>query len=221
MRRLFIAITGLILLSALLAGCTIGNETANKIYNHLEKAVGIEQGFLEYQKQLIDKEQKEQDLYKAIVNLKMDKFDEIVSKSKQASDLASERKRLIQNEKHVMDQAYEEFAKVKPLAKQLKKDTLQNKAEQVIEIMDKRHSVYNNLFDDYVKSIDLDQKLYQMLQNKESKQEDLAAQVNKINDIYKDIEKEKQKFNHYTENYNNAKKDFYKSAGLTIKGSNN
>lgn len=214
MRRWLGTTSMIVLMAVFLVGCAKGNETANQMHDHLEKAVGIEQGFIKYQKQLIQKEKKEQDLYNKIAKLPMDQFDVIKTKSKQASQLAGDRKQLIQKEKKIMDLAYKEFVKVKPLASKLRNVDQKEKAKQMIQEMDQRHNVFSNLYNDYIKSIDLDQKLYEMLENKNVKEEQLSAQVKKINDLYSQIDKEKQRFNHLTESYNKAKKEFYKSAGI-------
>lgn len=203
-----------------MGGCSFGKDTANKMYNHLEKAVNIEQGFIQYQKQLINKEQKEQSLYKKIVHLQTGKLKEVITISKQASQLAADRKQLIMKEKKVIDKAFDEFSKVKPLVGQLKNAASQKKANQMIQAMDQRHKVYRNLYDDYINSIDLDQKLYHMLESKDIKQVNLSTQVSKINGVYKEIEKEKDRFNQLTDQYNNAKKAFYKSAGIKIGNTN-
>ncbi|HEU5138507.1 MAG TPA: YkyA family protein [Bacillales bacterium] len=202
--------------SFVLAGCTFGSKPGEEMYDHLEKAAGIEQGFVDYQKKLIQKEKKEQELYGKIIKLSMKEYDQIVSLSKQAADLADQRKQLIQKEKEVLDKAYEEFVKVKPLAKKIKDEKLAQKANALIETMNKRHETYGKLYESYISSIELDQELYQMLQKKDLKPGDLQKQIDKINNKYEEVNQAKEKFNQYTEQYNEAKKAFYKAADLDV-----
>ncbi|HEX7065794.1 MAG TPA: YkyA family protein [Bacillales bacterium] len=207
----------LTIFSVVLAGCTFGSKPGEEMYDHLEKAAGIEQGFVDYQKKLIEKEKKEQELYGKIIKLNMKQYDQIVSLSKQATDLASQRKQLIQQEKEVLDKAYKEFVEVKPLAEKIEDEKLAKKANILIEAMTKRHEIYGKLYQGYISSIQLDQQLYQMLQKKDLKPGELQKQIDKINKKYEEVNQAKEKFNQYTEQYNEAKKVFYKAAGLDVK----
>lgn len=204
----------LILSQAMLSGCSSGNKPGQKIHDRLEKAVAIEQGFVKCQKQLLDKEKKEQHLYGEIIKLNTDKFGQIVTLSKKASGLAGERKQLMKGEKKVFDKAYKKFAEVKPLVQNLDNPALKKKADVLIKAMDKRNNAYNRLYKAYVGAISFDQKLYQMLEKKNVKQTDLQKQINKINKEYKVINNEKRQFNKFTEHYNHEKKAFYQATGI-------
>ncbi|HET7578513.1 MAG TPA: YkyA family protein [Bacillales bacterium] len=205
------------LFSVLLTGCMFGQKPAKKMYKHLEKAVQIEQGFTKYQKQLIKKENKEQQLYGKIIKLNINKFDKIKSLSKQASKLAGDREQLMQKEKKVMFKAYDEFSKVKPIAEKIDDPNLRKQANTLITAMNKRYKTFSSLYKDYITSVNLDQQLYQLLQKKDLEPGALKKQIDKINEKYKAINNEKQKFNQYTEKYNEAKKTFYNKAELKVK----
>ncbi|MGQ7056936.1 YkyA family protein, partial [Bacillus cereus group sp. BceL245] len=59
--------------------------------------------------------------------------------------------------------------------------------------------------------------LYTMLQDKGTKLKDISEKVKVVNQSYKDIESEKDKFNEFTKSYNTEKVAFYKQANIKIK----
>ncbi|PHD61085.1 YkyA family protein, partial [Bacillus wiedmannii] len=60
-------------------------------------------------------------------------------------------------------------------------------------------------------------RLYTMLQDKGTKLKDISEKVKVVNQSYKDIESEKDKFNEFTKSYNTEKIAFYKQANIKIK----
>lgn len=208
-------ITGMIVAFAL-AGCSIGDKPSEEIYSHLEEAAILEQKFEKQQQPLVEAEKKEQQLYNEIISLSMKEYDKIVSLSKDAIELAEKRQERIKKEKESVDKAYQEFTEIKPIIEDMDKSDLKKKAQQLSDLIDNRYKTYGELYDSYQKGIAMDIELYKMLQNKELKPERLQQQIDKVNKGYKIINEKKEAFNKYTEQYNAAKKEFYKAAGLEI-----
>src|SRR5699024_3989685 len=150
------------------------------------------------------------------IKLNMKKFDEIVSLSKQAAELAAERKKLMDKEKQTIDKAYETFTEAESLIEDIDDADLKKKANRIVELNDQRYQQFSKLYDGYVSSIELDKKLYEMLQNEDLNPDKLQKQVNEINEKYKEINEMKKKFNEHTEKYNDAKKEFYQAADLNV-----
>ena len=73
------------------------------------------------------------------------------------------------------------------------------------------------MYDSYNKSLKQEKELYTMLQDKGTKLKDISEKVKVVNQAYKDIETEKDKFNEYTKSYNTEKVAFYKQANIKIK----
>ncbi len=214
-RRLLLGFLALAVFS--LSACS-GKSAQEEIYDHLEKAVSLEDGFREQQDPLVDLENKENKLYNQIVDLSMDKFDKIKDLSKQASEIVDKRKEKLELEKESIDAAKEEFDKIKPLISEIDEDKKEAKenAKDLYKTMQDRYDAYQNLYSSYKDSLKLDSALYDMLQNKDLKEEDLQKQIEKINNNYDKVTQANKKFNQYTEEYNQLKKDFYKSAGMKV-----
>ncbi len=73
------------------------------------------------------------------------------------------------------------------------------------------------MYDSYNKSLKQEKELYTMLQDKGTKLKDISEKVKVVNQSYKDIETEKDKFNEFTKSYNTEKIAFYKQANIKIK----
>ncbi|MCA0987902.1 YkyA family protein [Guptibacillus algicola] len=200
----------------ILVGCQFGESTEEKMYNHLEEAVALEDQFREQQAPLAKAEKKEQELYDEIVALSMDEFDKIKSLSTEAEALTKKRLEYLNNEKESIDKAYEEFENTKDLRGDLEDENVQESAEALIDKMDKRYDAYQSLYKEYKAAIELDKKLYTMLQDKELTLEQLQEQIKKVNEQYTKVSKQKEEFNKYTTEFNEAKKAFYKAADLNV-----
>ena len=72
------------------------------------------------------------------------------------------------------------------------------------------------MYDSYNKSLKQEKELYTMLQDKGTKLKDISEKVKVVNQSYKDIESEKDKFNEFTKSYN-TENCFYKQANIKIK----
>lgn len=211
-----IAIILLISGIAILSACN-GASTSEEMYKHFEKAVSLESAFEKQQDDIVKLEKKEQELYSQILDLSMDKFDKIKKLAEDAIVVIEKREEKIGLEKESIDASKEEFEKVKDLIGNLEEKKAKEKANEMYDIMMKRYDTYYKLNDAYKQSLKLEKELYTMLQNEELKQETLAEQIKKINDSYKKVLEANEKFNTYTEKYNNIKKEFYDAAKIEVK----
>lgn len=199
-----------------LAGCQFGGSPSEKMYDHLEEAVALEDQFREQQKPLAKAEKKEQDIYNEIVALSMEEFDQIEKLSKEAEENTDQRLEYLKKEKASIDEAYEEFEEVKDLTGDLEADAAKKDAESLIEIMDKRYEAYGKLHKEYKAAVEQDKKLYSSLQDKELTLEQLQEQITVVNEKYSKVAEHKENFNQYTSEFNEAKKAFYDSAELNV-----
>lgn len=204
------------MITVMAAGCSFGDKPAEKIYTHLEEAAMLEQDFTEQQEKIVDAEKKEQQLYNEMIEMSMDDFEQIVSLSKQADQLANDRKQWMKEEKDILDEAYQTFTKAQDLVKEIENDELKQSGRQLLEAMENRHETYDKLFDAYMVSIERDRKLYNMFREKELKANDLQDQIDQVNASYKKVNETKDRFNEYTERYNETKKNFYETAELNV-----
>ncbi|MGB7999390.1 MAG: YkyA family protein [Anaerobacillus sp.] len=199
-----------------LAGCQIGGSTDEKMYDHLEEAVSLEKQFREQQEPLAKAEKKEQAIYEEIVALSMDDFDKIEKLSKQAEEYTDKRLEYLKKEKESIDEAYKEFEEVKDLSSDLENKDAKKDAKKLIDKMDNRYDAYQKLNKEYKAAVEQDKKLYSSLQDKELTLEQLQDQIKVVNDQYGKVAEQKDTFNKYTAEFNDAKKAFYKSADLNV-----
>ncbi|WP_079480445.1 YkyA family protein [Halobacillus salinus] len=200
----------------LLSACT-GPSAQEEIYDHLEKAVTLEDAFREQQQPLVELENKEQELYNQIIELSMNEFDQIKKLSQEAAGLVEDRREKLELEKESIEAAKEEFDKIEPLIGDLEEDTeVKKKAEAMYEKMQERYEAYQELYNSYDEALTLDTELYEMMQKEDLKEEDLQKQIDSINQTYTKVIEANEKFNQYTEEYNDLKKEFYQASDLDV-----
>jgi chromosome segregation ATPase len=209
--------TSLLLLAIfVLSGCVGGSTPEEKIYNVLEETVKKEEQFEEVQKPLKELEEKEQKLFKEIMNLGMKEIDKIVKLSDEALANVKERKQKIEKEQEAMDGAEEEFNKAEDYVKKLKDEKLKKEAQTLIEKMSSRYKTHEKLTSAYLEALTLDKELYEMLKKEDLKMENLDEKISSINKKYKEVISVNEKYNSQTEEFNKLKKHFYKNAKVEI-----
>lgn len=198
-----------------LSACS-GESTQEKIHNHLEEAVALEQDFEDIQSEITELEKQEQELYSQIIALGMDDFDKIKKLSDEAVGVIDERADKISKEKDSIEASQEEFNKIQDLIENLEDEDLKSKAQSMYEVMEGRYQAYNTLNSAYSESLNLERELYTMLQHEDLQQEDLTDQIDKINESYEQVLKANDQFNEATVEYNALKKEFYEQAGIDV-----
>ncbi|GIO26009.1 YkyA family protein [Ornithinibacillus bavariensis] len=211
-KSFFIICFGILLF---LVGC--GDSPETQIYNHLEEAVHLEDGFKKQQDEIAGLEKKEQDIYKEIIELGIDELDKIKQLSQEAITSIDKRSEKIKLERESLDQAKEEFEKTKDVIDKLKDTEVKKEATTLYDTMEKRYDAYQTLNKVYNESIDLEKELYEMLQIEDLQQEDLQAHIEKLNVKYQEVINANDSFNELTTKYNELKKDFYKIANINVK----
>ncbi|MBY7143778.1 YkyA family protein [Virgibacillus sp. NKC19-3] len=201
-------------LSIVLAACS-GESAEQQLHNHLEEAVSLEEEFEQQQEEIINLEKQEQELYKEIIELDADELDQIQENSQQAINTVDQRSDKIELEKESIDASQEEFNEVSGLIEDLEEET-KAKAEEMYQIMENRYSAYNDLYDAYTQSLELERELYSMLQEEDLEQEALSDHINTVNEGYQQVLEANEQFNEYTVEYNALKQEFYELAGLDV-----
>lgn len=198
----------------LLSGC--GENPAETIYEHLEKAVVLEEMFKEQQAPLVEAEQKEHEIYEQIISLGIDEFDEIVRLSQEALIYVNKRYEMIDKEKSSIEAGYNEFNKITSEHLEKLDEEVVEAFNKLKETMDNRYKAYQTLYQNYKNALDLDKQLYEMLQQEDLTMEALQAHIDKINASYEEVLAAKEEFNQYTEQYNELKEEFYKKTNLNV-----
>ncbi|MFU0791694.1 MAG: YkyA family protein [Virgibacillus proomii] len=210
-----LTIIAVIILSILTTACS-SKTPEEKIQNHLEEAVALEEGFEKQQSKITDLEKQEQKIYNEIINLGMDEMDQIKKRSEQALETVDKRKDAIEKEQESIKQAREEFSNIEELINNLEDKEVKVTAKKMNKIMTQRYDSYGKLNKAYNDALKLEKKLYEMLPKKDLEQKILTDQVNKINETYSKVIEFNKEFNQNTQEYNKVKQDFYKQAGIEV-----
>ncbi|MCS0791195.1 YkyA family protein [Cytobacillus firmus] len=203
--------------SFILAGCMNSPDPEEKIYDVLENVVAKEKDFEKQQEPLVKLEKREKELYDKIINLGMKDFEEIKKLSDEASSIVEQRVTHMEKEQESIQASKKEFETLSPNIEEIEDQKLKDKAKELYEIMMERYKIHDALYEDYSKATQLDKELYAMFKKEDLTLEQLEGQVSKINDMYEKILDSNKQFNEKTKEYNEAKLDFYKEAGLEIK----
>ncbi|MFD2639641.1 YkyA family protein [Piscibacillus salipiscarius] len=209
----------ILLIMFFLAACSEDYNPAEDMYTHLEKSVELESSFQSAQSELVKLEEKENELYNKMMEINMNELDEIKPIIKEALGLVEERRKLMEQEKESIDAAKEEFDQVQEYIEELDEEPKEI-AINMVDKMNERYEGFNELYNAYNSSLDLDAELYEMLKNEELKKKDLDAQVEKVNNSYNEVQKAQEKFNKLTQEFNDLKKQFYEASGLNVEYEN-
>ncbi|MFC4320349.1 YkyA family protein [Litchfieldia salsa] len=200
----------------IIAGCSNGPTPEEEIYAVLEDVVKLEESFKEQQNPLVELEQKEKELYDEIIALSMKDFDKIVTLSKEAQSLVEERKERIDTEYESIKESKLKFDTVLESIGKLENEDLEQDAMELVDLMTNRYNSYDELYESYNEAVQFDKELYVLFQDKELEIENLQEQIDTINKSYDKVIAANEKFNDYTESYNQAKIKFYENAGLEV-----
>ncbi|SFS59900.1 MULTISPECIES: YkyA family protein [Halolactibacillus] len=212
--RLKLVLAGL--LSAVMLTACSGESTQEEIYQHLEKSVELEVGFVEQQQPISELEQQEQEIYQDISDLGIDQYEEIKTLADEAITTIEERETLTGNERASIDNAKEEFDKVVPLVAELEEAELKTAAETMIEEMNQRYDAFVELNEAYKTSLTLDKELYELLKQEDLEEATFSEQVDEVNAQYQVVVEKNQLFNEETDAFNEAKRQFYEQSDLNI-----
>lgn len=212
----FTKILALLLASIVMLTACSGQSTTEEMYDHMEEAVSLEENFEEQQDTIAKLEQQEKEIYNQIINLGTSEFDKIKELSKKALDLIDQRAEKLKLEKESITAAKEEFTKIEPLIEDIEEKAIKEKGNQLYTTMSERYSAYKDINKAYTEALKLDKELYEMLQKKELKEEDLKKQIEEINQSYDKVLTANKTFNDKTKQYNQQKQKFYELAGLNV-----
>ncbi|KAF0820178.1 MULTISPECIES: YkyA family protein [unclassified Cytobacillus] len=205
-----------ILAAILLSGCINEQKPEEKVYDVLEKVVEKEKDFEKQQEPLVKLETREKQLYDKIINLGMKDFEEIKKLSDEASAIVVQRKEHMEKEQKSILASKKEFESLSPVIEEIESQKLKDRAKELQEIMMDRYKIHDTLYQDYSNALQLDKELYAMFKKEDLTLDQLENQISKINEMYEKILSSNKQFNEKTKEYNEAKLDFYKEAGLEI-----
>ncbi|SDH88466.1 YkyA family protein [Alteribacillus bidgolensis] len=196
----------------ILSAC--GNSPEERVYSHLEEAVALEETFEDQQEPLMELEEQEQNIYEEMLTLGTEDLEEIEMLADEAIGYAEERTELLEKEKESIEEAYEEYKLGEEEMNNV--EGAEEEAEAVQEAMDQRYNAYQSLYNSYEEAINDDIALYEAFTKEDLSIEELQSYIDEVNEAYQQVIDNRNMFNDYTDEYNEAKQAFYEAAGLDI-----
>ncbi|WP_380086975.1 YkyA family protein [Evansella tamaricis] len=214
MKKLYLVCTAF-MLSLFAAGCS--EEQVNHVelmYDHLEEAVQIEKAVEDKQGPLTEAENYELELYEQLRDISdLAELEEI---AQTAIESAEERRSIMEEEKAIIETAYDEFQLSIEYLDEIEDEEVKAQGQAMIEVMENRFETYQELFSQYLLTIDLDIELYSMYYHEDTTIEDLQDQHDLVNEAYQVINDLNQQFNDHTNEFNESKRSFYEMAELNV-----
>ncbi|PFX65167.1 YkyA family protein, partial [Bacillus toyonensis] len=184
----------------LLSGC-LGAKPEEKLYEAFESATTKEITLSVNTNKLATLEEQGLELYNQITLEGKENNQVVKEKIDQAVTNIHDRKKVLEKEKATLENAQNEVKSVDKYIKRLEDKKLQEQAEKVQDMYKKRAESFKKLHDDYGKSLQLEQELYNMLQTKDEKLKSIHEKVKMLNQSYEQILSNKDRFNTYTNEY--------------------
>lgn len=199
-----------------LAGCSSGSSTEEKVFDVLEETYALEQPYVEQQAKIATLEQEEKEIFDEITALSSDQMEEIQALAQQAIVGIENREELIAVERESMTDSQEEFEKIHSLIDELEEEQAKETAKQVVETMNNRFNEYDALHTAYVAVLQMEKELYALFENEDTEKAQVTDTIIELNEKYEEIMALNQTFNEYTATYNEQKKTFYDTAELNV-----
>lgn len=201
----------------ILSGC--GENAEEKVFNKLEETVEIEEGN-EATKKLNELEAKDKSLLNEIAALTEEDLEEINKKSDEAIKVNKQLKDTIEEEQSIYSDAEKQFKKSESSIDKIEEEPKKEIGLKMYKVMMERYDTYKELVKEYQSVIDERIKFYELMKDKDVKEDKVFEQVDKINKYNEKIMKLNDEFNKSTEEYNKLKKEFYEKMDLNIKYEN-
>lgn len=213
-RVLLFGLLGFILI---LTGCHRDEKQAIDIYQKMEKSASLETEFADDLKRLETNGKKAQAVYNKLIKLNINDTDAIKQKINDANTYTEKQQQLLKEARQSFQKAYKQSAMIRKNVKKIKDKEQKKQATKLITLMKDRKKLIGNFFDDYQEQLELQQKVYQQLENGKFSANELDKHINEINKQNEDMEKLIQQFNQSTKKYNEAENDYYQLAQLNQK----
>lgn len=196
-----------------IAGCSSHEKN---VYQILETTVVIEADFEQQQQPMNELEVQEKKIFDQIMEIGLKEHDEVKKLADEAINNLEQRKELLDKEKESLQKSEEEFKKAHEEIEQIRKEEVKEVAQELEQLMNDRFAAYYKMYDAYVKGLEEDKRIYEMLKNENVDMTELEKQIAASNEAYQLVQEYNILFNEITEKFNNKKIEFYEAAGFQI-----
>ncbi|MFX3624072.1 MAG: YkyA family protein [Ectobacillus sp.] len=199
----------------LLTGC-FGPKPEEELYVIFENAAKQEKGMFKSAAQLEKIETENKELYNKILQDGKEDNQTVQSIIDKAVQGVNDRKKIVDDERDMLKKAQQEMKESKEYIKDLQEAGMKAQAKKVVNLYKERYETFEEMHAAYKKALVSEKELYHMLQAKEEKLKTISDKVKEVNKLYENVGVKNEKFNQYTEQYNQEKVAFYKQADFKI-----
>ncbi|WP_312856098.1 YkyA family protein [Anoxybacteroides tepidamans] len=199
----------LMLIVILLQACSM-TAPEKEMMDAFEQIAKYERNMAKQQAALVRLEREQTTLYNEIMSVGMKQFAKVAQLSKKAQMIIGKRRNQIEAEHQNMKRAKEKLQIVKEHASHLRDQASKQRVFHLIRVMERRYAAYEEVYVHYDMALTLEKELYRLFENENVTLKQLQAQTDKINDVYREMIAANERFNDYTEQYNQEKKRLFK-----------
>ncbi|MFD3447955.1 YkyA family protein [Microbacteriaceae bacterium 4G12] len=201
--------------ASILTGC-FGPKPEEQIYTIFEHAATQEKTLYKDAASLEELEKQNQQLYAKIIQDGKENNEPAKEALSQATKGIQDREAVLNKERDALDKAQKELKDTDKYMKQLEDSKLKKQGEKVESLYKERYADFQHMYDAYKKALTAEKALYDMLGAKTEKVKTISDKVKEVNQLYAEVESNKEKFNTHTKDYNKEKVAFYKQANFKI-----
>lgn len=195
--------------SLLLSACTFGESTDTQLSNVLSEVYEKEEGYRDAQEELSELETHEQETFNSVMELTQKDKEKVTTLANELENSVSKRKTLLEQEIESMEDAQASLAAFEELLNDTKDEEVKSLLVELEEALNNRFDAHDLVTEEYIKLAELQQTLYGLLPNEETKQIELQEQVDLVNSQNEKVQSAIQAFNDSTQEVNRIKETIY------------
>ncbi len=190
----------------LLSACTFGEDsTGTQLTEVLSDVYDKEEGYRDAQEELSELEKQEQTTFNEVMELTQKDKEKVATLASELESSVSKRLTLLEQETKAMEDAQTSLAAFEDLLKDSKDEETKSLLEELKNALDNRYTIHESVTEEYLELAELQQTLYGLLSNEETKQIDLQEQVDLVNAQNEKVQSAILAFNESTKEVNKVK----------------
>lgn len=195
--------------SLLLSACTFGDSTETQLTEVLSVVYDKEEGYRNAQEELSELEKQEQTTFNEVMELTQKDKEKVATLATELESSVTKRLSLLEQETEAMENAQTSLSAFEDLMKDTKDEETKSLLKELKDALDNRYKAHESVNEEYLKLAELQQTLYGLLPNEETKQIELQEQVDLVNTQNEMVQSAIQAFNESTKEVNQVKEKVY------------
>lgn len=163
-----------------LAGCSFGESTEQKLADTFSKMYDAEQGYRDAQSELSQLENTEQELFSSVMELTQEDTEELTAKATELQQLSDKRLAKVQEERESMDKAKDSVESLNEIVEKAE-DEYKNEMKVLQSAVADRYELHASFIDEYIRLWDYQKGLYTMLVDEATEMSELQDKVKEVN----------------------------------------